>query len=161
MAMFGGETWSYWDALGSFRFFLEWAQTRCEWRPDRKDEVQANCAYNNGIYKTGYRYRGRAIGHSFDNDSQVFTLGSVLIDDGDNSWLATFAWGDLNKIGAPDVRNTVATVRTTYRELEVSHRRNLPIGQLFTGLGYDYRKNTVSGQTDDDVRAFLEWRYGY
>ena len=35
-------------------------------------------------YQTGYRYKGRAIGHSFDGDSSVFTLGGMLTGHADN-----------------------------------------------------------------------------
>ena len=57
--------------------------------------------------------------------------------------------------------NTVAHVHTDYWEVEVSHKRPLWIGEVFSGLGYDYRKNTVTNIVDDDVRVFFEWRVGY
>lgn len=37
-----------------------------------------NSAYNHGIYHTGYRYRGRSIGASTDNDTQRWSLGTLL-----------------------------------------------------------------------------------
>ena len=36
-----------------------------------------NNAYEHLIYKSGYRYRGRPLGASFDNDSKVFTFSGV------------------------------------------------------------------------------------
>lgn len=37
-----------------------------------------NSAYNHGIYHTGYRYRGRSIGASTDNDTQRFSVGAMF-----------------------------------------------------------------------------------
>ena len=108
-----------------------------------------------------YRYRGRRIGHSFDNDASIFTVGGVLIDNSDNSWMVTLGYGKLNRHGPEDIRNTVARVQTEYREIELSHSRSIAFGELSAGLGYDDRKNTVTGDSDGDVSAFLEWRYTY
>ncbi|AZZ91655.1 capsule assembly Wzi family protein [Hahella sp. KA22] len=38
-----------------------------------------NVTYNHQIYQTGYRYRGRAIGAAFDNDSEIYSLGMRFI----------------------------------------------------------------------------------
>ena len=121
-------------------------------------EVGGECAYNHGTYKTGYRDRGRSIGHSFDNDASVFTLGSSLTGRRDNTWYGTIAYGNLNRIENPDSRNTVAQVKTRYREIELMHRRSIIVGEIHLGLGYEYRKNTVTGISDDEVHAFLEWQ---
>lgn len=44
------------------------------------------------------------------------------------------------------------------RELELIHRRALPVGTVDVGLGYDYRKNMETGKTDGDPRLFLRWQ---
>lgn len=38
-------------------------------------DERPNYVYEHGIYKSGYRYKGRAIGASIDNDSELDTLG--------------------------------------------------------------------------------------
>jgi hypothetical protein len=38
-----------------------------------------NGAYEHGIYTSGYRYRGRNIGASSDNDAQVYSLGGLHV----------------------------------------------------------------------------------
>jgi len=159
LGLFGAETSGEISRLGTYRVYLEWADTQCDFEPWRHSE--ANCAYNHGIFKTGYRYRGRAIGSSLDNDASVFTLGGMIIDHHDNSWLLTLNLGNLNRTGPKDVRNTVAQVKTRYREIELTHRRVLPFGTVDLGLGYDYRKNVETGKTDGDPRLFLRWQYGY
>lgn len=34
-------------------------------------------------------------------------------------------------------------------------------GDACAGLGYDYRKDTLTNISDGDVRVFFEWRLGY
>lgn len=60
-----------------------------------------NTAYNHSIYRSGYRFQGRNIGSSFDNDSEVITLGVVV-----QTKTQSLIGGDikaikLNKVGAP------------------------------------------------------------
>ena len=90
----------------------------------------------------------------------MFTLGGVLTDNGGNAWFVSMAIGNLNRRNARVT--TVAENKTRYREIEFSHRRASVLGgNLYAGLGYDYRRDTVTGRTDDDIRAFLEWAFVY
>ena len=123
------------------------------------DGGKPGCAYRNQRYKSGQTYRGRSYAHSVDQDSSVAMLGLVLQDTRDHGWLATLAYGTLNRRGAN--RNTVARNETDYAEFEVSHRRGFWIGDLRLGLGYEYRDDQVEDQTDHDLRAFAEWRIAY
>jgi hypothetical protein len=159
--LFGIEATAFWQRLGSFRYFIEFADTECgagldfAGRPD--------CAYNDPVYTTGERFHGRTIGHSFDNDSEVFTLGVVLNDVRDRSWTLTMNYGDLNKFGfgVPDPANTLAPNRTRYREAELSNRRTFVGGDLNVGVGYEYRLDTVTDQKSAGVRAFVDWRFHF
>jgi hypothetical protein len=157
---FGGETWGGINALGTYRIYLEWADTTCNFALYKGSDRQVpNCEYNNSIYKSGYRGRGRSLAQSFDNDASVFTLGTMLTDTHNHSWLLKLGYGTLNSIGEPDERNTVAQVKTDYREILLSHRREFRFGALNMGAGYDYRKNTVTSDSDGDTQVFLEWVY--
>jgi hypothetical protein len=164
LAQFGAETWGHRDWLGSYRLYIEWADTECDfrfYRSVRNDSGPGSpgCGYRNNVYRSGQTYRGASFAHSFDQDSSVFTLGGVVNDQNDHSWLATLAVGNLNRRNANN--STTAPNKTRYREFEVTHRRELWIGDLNVGLGYDHRKDTVSGNKDDDVRAFVEWGFAY
>ena len=163
LGQFGGETWGQWDALGTYRLFLEWSDTECNFRfydSIRGDgDRSPGCAYNHPIYQSGYRYKQRAIGHSFDGDSSVFTLGTTLTDNAGHAWIATVAAGNLNRRSARPT--TTADNKTRYREVEVVHRRPLWVGDLSAGLGYDYRKDTVTHVKDDEFRVFLRWGINY
>lgn len=164
LGQFGGELWGYSERLGTWRTFLEWSDTECDFRLYRSIRGDSGpgspgCAYNHSTYTTGYRYKGRAIGHSFDGDSSVFTLGGVLTGNANHSWLVTLAYGNLNRHSARPT--TTATNKTRYRDVELVHRRALWVGELSLGLGYDYRKDTVTGVTNDNVRSFAEFGIQY
>jgi hypothetical protein len=164
LALGGGELTGHYDGLGTWRVFLEWSDTMCDFRFYRSVRGDSGsdsrgCAYNHTTYQTGYRYQGRAIGHSFDGDASVFTLGGALTDAGDNAWLVTIAAGNLNRFSAWP--STTAVNKSRYRELEIVHRRRFWLGELGLGLGYDYRKDTVTGVKSDEVRAFAEFAIAY
>ena len=52
------------------RFILEASNTHSESYSDERP----NYSYEHGIYKTGYRYKGRPIGSALDNDSREISL---------------------------------------------------------------------------------------
>jgi hypothetical protein len=157
LGLAGIEFWGESERFGSYRFWLEATETTCQFYATGKP----NCAYNHGIYRTGYRYRGRSIGHGLDNDAKVISAGGLLNDSRGHAWSATATFGELNRVGAPDTRNTVASMKEDYWELEFIHRRPIRWGSLDLGVGYDHRKDTVSSTTSDDFRVFAEWRYDY
>jgi len=166
LGQFGGEIWGQSNRLGTWRAYLEWSDTECNFRlyrsfrgDDSESEAKPGCAYNHPIYQTGYRYKGRAIGHSFDGDSSVFTLGGTLTGQGGSSWTATLAAGNLNRRSARPT--TTAANKTRYRDVEITHKRAFWVGELGLGVGYDYRKDTVTGVKTDDVRLFAEWGITY
>jgi len=56
----------------SWRVYLEHTDTRAA---KNNGTREFNQTYEDGVYRTGYRYNQRAIGSSFDNDSKVLSLG--------------------------------------------------------------------------------------
>ena len=166
LGLFGGEVWGSAGKLGSWRVIFEWADTSCDFRLYRSirgddGDSSPNCAYNSASYPTGYRYWGKSVGHSYDNDASVFTLMGVLSNQQERSWILASNYGKLNRIGEPDPRNTVAAVATDYIELELIHRRPLFMGDLAVGVGADYREIRETGEDDTDYRAFAEWTVRY
>ncbi len=158
-ALFGIETWGGHNTMGTWRTYLEWTDTMCNFALYKgSDKVVPDCAYNNSIYKTGYRYRGRSLASTLDNDASVFTLGGVLTTTRGDAWLLKLGYGNLNRKATPDERNTVAMTKTRYREILLTHRRALKYGELHLGAGYDYRKNVATGMDDSDARLFIEWQ---
>jgi hypothetical protein len=160
--IFGVETWGGLGGLGSYRAFFEWADTECDFDFIFDSDGSSNLCYNSGIFEEGYRYRKRTIGHTFDNDSSVFSLGGILIDNSSATWTAKLNYGRLNRDdqGQRDpeqIRNTVAKEKTNYAEIMFDYTRSTRFGEFRLGAGYDYREIDRTGTTEDNVQVFLEW----
>ncbi|MEM7610291.1 MAG: capsule assembly Wzi family protein [Pseudomonadota bacterium] len=141
--------------LISYRAFAEFAGTACQFY---ESSTIPNCGYNNVIYETGYRYKGRSIGHSADNDAKLFSLGGIAVEPDGDSWQAVIRFGELNTEGATDPRNTVTPTPADYLELEVSYRKPMTLGELELGIGASRFEDTATGSTEDDTRLFAGWR---
>ena len=49
--------------------------------------------------KTGYRYRGRAIGHPGDGDTLSYSIGSTLVQSGGPVWNVLLRYMEINREG--------------------------------------------------------------
>jgi Capsule assembly protein Wzi len=139
----------------SYRLFGEYAATTCGFY--KADEI-FNCAYNHAIYRTGYRYRGRSIGHGADNDSSLLSAGVFLVDARGNGWSAILRRGELNYGGDPDPGNLLTATPQDIVELQVSHRRFFRYGQIEIGVGAERVDDIASGMSDTAGKAYLRWQ---
>jgi len=142
------ERWSY-------RWFAEVADPTCQFYESTK---RFNCAYNNAIYETGFRYRGRAVGHAAENDARLVSLGIIALDSEETEWAATLRIGELNRGGEPDDRNTLTPTAQDVVSIDIRHARTFRFGEVTAGIGLESIDDTASGQSDDDFRFFLQWR---
>jgi hypothetical protein len=126
----------------------------------KSDEI-FNCAYNHGIYQTGYRFRSRTIGHGADNDARLISAGLILVDADDTQWRGTARFGALNRGGPPDSRNTLTPTRQDLVSIDLSHSRVFPFGVVDVGAGYEQIDDDVSGGSSSDGRLYLQWRSSY
>ncbi len=156
IGLVGGEARGRWRGF-AWHGFAELAATTCQFY---EASERFNCAYNHQIYRTGYRYRGRVIGHGADNDARIASLGFTLTDADDGQWSLLARHGRLNRGGAPDPRNTLTPVPLDLSSVDVGHRRWLRWGQVDVGLGYE-RTGVPSGPSDGDWRLHVEWRSAY
>ena len=137
----------------SYRWFAEVAGTSCD---IVKSTVLYGCGYRNGIYQSGYTYRGRIIGHGLDNDALVYSAGVVVVSDEGNSWQVLGRIGDLNRVG-PELQHSVAQVPTEMASIDIQHSRVTKIGQFNIGLGFERREDMATGVNTRDARGFLQW----
>jgi hypothetical protein len=155
MVQLGIETSGFFRNHWSYRWYAELAGTSCDFSSD----VIWNCAYNHGIYKTGYRYRGRVVGHGTENDSQIVSTGLVLVSERDQQWQALLRFGDLNRGGPSDVRNTLTPTPLEIASIDLTHSRSLgKYGWLDLGLGYEQIEDLLNNDDSSDVRGFVTWR---
>jgi hypothetical protein len=155
LGQFGAEIGGQWGDSWSYRWFGEYADTSCGFY---ESDGNFNCAYNHGIYATGYRYRGRVIGHGSDNDARVFSSGFLSIDSDETRWQATVRYGELNRGGTPDGRNTLTPTKQELFSIDLTHGRSVRYGVVEIGAGVERIDDTVSGTSDNTKRAYIQWR---
>lgn len=142
----------------SYRYFAEAISTSCDfWKSDEL----FNCAYNHGIYQTGYRFRSRTNGHGADNDARLISAGIILVDSDDTQWRGIVRYGDLNRAGPPDVRNTLTPTPQDLSSIDVSHSRVFSFGVIDIGAGYERVDDDASGDSFSDGRFYVQWRSSY
>ncbi|VUX54954.1 putative Uncharacterized 55.8 kDa protein in cps region [uncultured Woeseiaceae bacterium] len=138
----------------SYRSYAELAGTSC----DVLNDDGFNCAYNHQIYQTGYRYRGRAIGHGADNDALIGSLGLVLVAENSHQLHFLLRAGELNRGGPPDASNTLTATPRDLFSVDLNYSRPLGNSRIKLGIGYEQLEDPASGVTSNDARAFLQWR---
>ena len=75
-------------------------------------EPRLNLMYEHGVYTTGYRYRGRSIGHTLDNDARVASILVALTDARDWTYRLGYHHARLNRDGAAAGNRVSATAET-------------------------------------------------
>jgi len=139
----------------TLRLNAEYSDTTCQFYESSRI---FNCAYGSSIYRTGYRYRNRAIGYSTDNDARQIALLATLNTASNHNWSAALRVGELNRGGAiPETVNTVSEIPRDFVEIEVNHSRLFNLGKLEMGIGYSQREDNASAQQDGEFNAFVSW----
>ena len=142
----------------SSQAFAEFSGTTCQFHESSK---LYNCAYNHGIYQTGYRYRSRSIGHGADNDAELISAGVILVDSAETQWRALLRVGELNAGGPPDAANTLTPSPQDILSIDVSHSRAFTFGTVDIGVGYESLDDEISGLSANEGRVYLQWRSSY
>jgi hypothetical protein len=163
--LFGVETHGTLGAAGSWRLFAEYTDTTVGFLGLNDDDDIYNVAYENHQYRSGYRYRGRPIAYSTDNDSHLVSLGAIFNDSAGNTFTLRARAGVINNDNRnrpPPGGNTVSRRRADIMDVAASWAFPLPsktcrlklaggVTRLSpTGAGSYYRK-----------RISLRWGYGF
>ena len=123
----------------SYRLFAEYADLTSYWWTG--DPRTRNISYSHHIYNDGYRYKGRTIGHWGDQDSQILSLGGLLLTENGNGWGTTIRNGKLNEdgTGSNSVSNGYAS---DYFQIEIINFRDYSRYDLEiqTSLGWEEKK---------------------
>jgi len=149
----------YWGTIGSLshRTHLEVSDSMCREGGFGLSNRKPDCAYEHGIYKTGYRYEGRAIGHSADGDSLSYSIGSTLVQSAGHLWSISLRYMEINREGEPATRHTLTPTQQDLTDLQVSHERYTRFGRFYAGIGYSELDDKATDNTDSDVTAFIQW----
>jgi len=147
----------------NLRVFVEYlnSQVSC-----KENTEKYNCLYEDDKYQTGYRYRGRTVGTTFDNDAKVWTFGVIGQYRSGQQWQAKLRLAQLNRDNndrAPTsdiIGNQVTKVAEDMLQLSVQYQ--LPLLRGFATLGADISHSnyrTKASNNDFSIRGSWQYRY--
>lgn len=88
IGLVGAEAWGAAAGGYTYRVHAEYADTAASFYDD---PPHFNTAYRHSVYTSGYRYRGRVIGHGIATDGRIASLGAVAVDEAGNAWDITLS----------------------------------------------------------------------
>lgn len=155
LALYGVEAWRPLQSGALVRATVEFASTSCSWS---RPVPLYDCAYVQEIFAVeGYRYRGRSLGHSYDNDAEIWSGVLLYTRPQGISWQLTVHSGRLNRGGAPsDPRNTVSPVSARLEAARLEATGHFAGGHWTAGVGYEDVEPRV-GNNRDDLRVQISW----
>ncbi|ALQ09102.1 hypothetical protein D172_014180 [Pseudoalteromonas sp. Bsw20308] len=126
------------------------------------ESIVENCYYEHSDYKSGYRYHGRTIGSTYDNDAQsvVLTLLGQL-SNGDD-WQVKLRSVDYNSDNRdsypnnPDLGNTITKIGFNSKQLEMRYRMLSMGGRVTLGA---FASNNDGAE--NDTSAFAKYEYNF
>jgi hypothetical protein len=154
LGLFGLETWGTWGDH-SWRGTVEYADTACDFVNSQPD---FGCAYENSIYTTGYRFRGRAIGHSMDGDGEMISSSLMLLGSTGHRWQLTARDVKLNRAGQSAGHTLSPSAAAKVQDVVATHDRAYPWGNITALVGYAEASGTPADALQDGFRGSLSWR---
>jgi hypothetical protein len=146
----------FWGAsrLGGYRLRAEYTDTACAFNTGAPE---FNCGYRHHLYPQGYTYRGRIIGHSLDNDSQMFSVAGLLTRTNGDVFSVALRRAKLNRDGGGT--HAISAVPADLDNVELRYSKVFRMGKVSIGLGYDDWSAPPDGASD--VRGSLDWQQGF
>ena len=129
----------------------------------KSSQARYNVLYNHSIYKTGYRYQGRAIGATWDNDSQVTSLGAVgYLANGDRLEVRA-SYGELNvdSIDGVGSMHSITTHGSKFNSFVTKWQRPFLWGDIELEGRYTDQQIDQFGRQEDKLRAALTLNYKF
>jgi len=120
-----------------------------------------NILYNHGIYQTGYRYRGRALGATWDNDSKVASVGFVgQLENGDQLDIR-YSHGEINidSLNGATSPHSITTTGAKFSHLSAKWRRTFIWGDV--QLASDYSDSLLDEYGRQTKKFGLEASVNY
>jgi hypothetical protein len=76
----------------------------------------------------------------------------MFVDETDTQWRLLARYGELNRGGSPDLRNSLTPTEQELASLDLAHARNFRYGVIEIGAGLERL------DSDTSARAFVQWR---
>jgi hypothetical protein len=156
LRMVGAE---HWGTIGnlSHRTHIEIAETICREGGFGSSNTKPDCAYDQPLYPTGYRYNKRVMGHSIDADGRTYSLGSTLVQSVGHTWNVSVRYMEINIEGNPLPSHSLSVTPQERADFQLSHERVTRFGRFHIGVGYSYIDDQVTGLSTSDVTGFVLW----
>lgn len=132
------------------KVFIESSDTNISCGGD--ESTITNCYYENGVYQSGYRFRGRAIGSTFDSDAKQITLGTNIRFGGGAMAEVILRKAELNPDGTQP--SPLLTKDVTEDLIQLSGFYQRPFGDWLLKAGGSIESRQFVNQ-DDEVDALL------
>ncbi|NNF18055.1 MAG: capsule assembly Wzi family protein [Gammaproteobacteria bacterium] len=146
----------------SVRTHVEFSDTTCQFYEASK---LFDCAYQHPSYPSGYRFRGRSIGHSTDNDSRQIALGASFVSETGRYYSATLRIAELNRgsmpANIPDPAHSLTSVPADFWAIDISHERPFYGGDVTLGVGYSKMEFAQGAPDRSEPRLILEWKNSF
>jgi hypothetical protein len=146
----------FWGAsrLGGYRLRAEYTDTACAFNTGAPE---FNCAYRHHLYPQGYAYRGRIIGHTLDNDSQMFTVAGLLTRTNGDLLSVSLRRAKLNRDGTGT--HAISEAPADLDNVELRYSKVFGIGKVSIGLRYD--ELSIPNNSGSEVGGYLSWQQGF
>ena len=158
MFQYGMEGWKN-LANSTLRIFVEYADLTSYWWTGHP--VSRNYSYGHHIYHDGYRYHGRPIGHWADQDSQILSVGGVLLRNDGVGWGVISRVGDLNEDGTKE--NSVSNETSSdYFSLDIFNSNKYSAYGLtvYASIGWESIQSKERPQ-NEGISGFISLTRGF
>jgi hypothetical protein len=154
LGLFGAETWFHLDSGSTLRARVEYSNNSCKWY---NPSLEPNCAYRQGIFFAGYRYRSRNIGHTTDGDSETTSVTLALTRPDGDRWAVRVRQGRLDAYGPPEPYNPVSQGRSDFSSVEASWEGKIKRHDVSFQFGYEDQSPRSAGNARG-IFGFVQWR---
>jgi hypothetical protein len=167
---FGAETWGTVDSRGgSAAAGARTSSTPTRWCTSGRAIRTTRPLTSTASTRMAIGTDGRSMGAAADRDSQLISGGLTLVDSAGRSWNGVVRFAEINNGGdgsGRDLNHSVSPEETKLFSGQVSHRRELShdglkLGTVSVGLGAQRAENRITGVSETDVTAFLQWTWDY
>jgi len=135
------EAWEY-----PVKYYIEYSDTTTNYGD------MHNTTYNHSIYQTGYRYFGRSLASTYDNDSESLVIGGTMLLDKNKKLFLQLSDINLNVDDAG--KHTISSQNINATMLSTTYRQIMKYGQL------DVFLNQYSDIIDENLKQDNETRLG-
>lgn len=161
--LFGHISWllglSLWGGAGDdgalWRLTSEISRTRAI---NNEGEVSGNnLTYNHSVYRSGYRYNERSLGHSLDNDSRLYSLVWTLTDLRDWTYRLAYHRAEINGDGTVSGLRVGRPLSTSAEDINIFEAgMNTPWRNGTIGIEFRFQDDEPNSPGESEFEAALE-----